>query len=125
MAEHGISRTYEQTTDPERIWRAIEMTHERMNRIEEEHEKRQAQLPGLMADAMKEAFVEVMSDPSRQATFWQGGVNHIRSIWTTEAGRSVMGVLWSVTKTLATLVLVLAMFGPPGLKALFASWWGK
>lgn len=120
----GVDSSHKPSDEAARIWRALEMTHDRMNRMEAEHEERQAQLPRIMADALKTAASEVIADPQRQAAFWQGGVAHIRKTWTAEAGRSVLGVIWGVLKVLGALLLVLGMFGPAGFKALLAAWLG-
>jgi hypothetical protein len=119
-----VSSAHEPSGDAERIWRALEMTHERMSRMEREHEERQAELPRLLADALKTAYGEVLADPSRQAAFWQGGVDHVRATWQRGAGRTVSGMLWGVVQIGAVLLVVLSVFGPSGFKALLATWLG-
>jgi hypothetical protein len=119
----GISRTHEESTEAGRIWRAIEFTHARCESMEQREEAWRKELPGLMKAAFVAAIDEVANDPNRRSAYWASGVNHIIEATRQNAGKSVIGLVWSGMRTLLVIFALISIFGPAGVKTALAAWW--
>lgn len=124
-AHHREWRSTEPSADADRVWRAIEVTHDRIEAVEERSLQFRADLPSMMAEAVAQGIRSVIEDQTQRNAFWQSGVEHVGSLMKRQAGGTVFGLLWSAVKLAAVALLVLVTFGPASVKALIAGWWSK
>jgi hypothetical protein len=119
----GIIRAHEDSPEAGRIWRALEMTHVRIEAMEQREEAWRKELPGLMKAAFVAAIDEVANDQRRRDAYWASGVNHIIEATRQNAGKSVIGLVWAGMRTLLVIFALVSIFGPAGVKTALSAWW--